>query len=191
MKLSEALREGCKLRPRVGALGERFSYVELPGGGRELRSDIWGAACEAVMPTVADFNWQRLDVYAFERSMDALRAVQVHYFADYFRMPARCPGSRQSITQVGGRVIKRYGKPDELKTYDDHAKVRNVGGITSECDKVSHLAGLVDHLYHKHRMSPEEIIKCVELYEDAREHGINQQLVVNRNFNHYQLVGGM
>lgn len=181
MKLSEAIREGCKLRPRVGALGERFSYVE----GRGLCSDIWGAAIEAVLPRAAEFNWNPLNVYAFERSMDAVRAIQQHYFADYFQMPARCPGSRQSFIQVGGRLINRFGREPELKTYDDYAKVQQLGGITTECDRVQHLAGLVDHLYHKHRMLAEDIVKCVEEYEHAREQGMNQQIAINRNFTHY------
>jgi hypothetical protein len=190
MKLSEAIREGIKLRPRVGVLGERFSYVE----GRGLCSDVWGAACEAVMPTVADFNWRLIDVFAFQRTTDAFNAVQLHYFRDYFnpdKMPARCPGAKQNAVHVGGRVVKRFGKPDEVKTYDSYAKFANLGGVTSECVKVRHLAGLVDHMYHKHRMSPEEIISFVEAYEQAQEAGAMRQIVVNQNFNHYQLTGGV
>jgi len=180
MKLSEAIREGCKLRPRVGALGERFSHVE----GRGLCSDVWGAACEVVQPAVARFNWNPRNVYAFERSMDALRAVQQHYFAAYFKMPARCPGSQLRFTERGGRLINRFGHEPELKIYDK-TNTYSLGGITTECDKVQQLAGLVDHLYHKHRMSPEDIVKCVEDYENAREAGITQQVAINQNFNHY------
>lgn len=181
MKLSEAIREGIKLRPRVGALGERFSYVE----GRGLCSDIWGAAIEAVMPRVAEFNWNTLDVYKFQRSMDAFRAIQLQYFAPYFQMPLRCPGARQNITKVGGRLIKRFGRESQLKTYDDYAKVENLGGITTECGKVEHLAGMVDHLYHKHRVSAEHIADCVEEYENALFTGISQQMAINRHFTHY------
>jgi hypothetical protein len=180
MKLSQAILEGSKLRPRVGALGERFSYVE----GRGLCSDVWGAAIEAVMPRVAEFNWYKTDADTFRRSMDAFRALQLQYFAAYFQMPLRCPGLRQSIAEVGGRLIKRFGKEPELKTYDDHAKIRSLGGITSECSKVEHLAGMVDHLYHKHRMSVERIAHCVEEYENAIEQGA-KQIAVNRNFTHY------
>lgn len=186
MKLSEAIKEGIKLRPRVGPLGERFSHVE----GRGLCSDIWGAACEAVQPAVADFNWSKSNLYAFGRSMDAFRAIQLQYFAPYFQMPLRCPGARQNVTKVGGRVIKRFGKPDQLKTYDDYAKLENLGGITTECAKVEHLAGMVDHLYHKHRLSAEHVAKCVAEYENALFLGVSQQSVINRNFNHYQLTGG-
>lgn len=186
MKLSEAIKHGITLRPRVGALGERFSHVE----GRGLCSDIWGAAVEAVKPYVADFEWRQTHVFAFNRSMDAFRALQLDIFGSYFQMPARCPGSRLKITRVRGREIVRYGQPTLVKTYDDYAKTEYIGGVTSECDKVEHLAGMVDHLYHKHRMSAEDIIKCVEAYEDARGHGITQQAAINQNFNHYQLNGG-
>lgn len=185
MKLSEAIRHGTTLRPRVGALGERFSHVE----GRGLCSDIWGAAVEAVAPYVANFEWRPVHVFGFRRAMDAFRAIQLDTFGPYFQMPARCPGSRQRITKVGGRLINRFGREPLLKIYDEYARFENIGGITSECDKVEHLAGLVDHLYHKHRMSAEDIIKCVEAYEDAREHGIKPQIAVNQNFNHYQLGG--
>ena len=186
MKLSEAIRHGITLRPRVGALGERFSHVEGVG----LCSDLWGAACEAVQPAVAKFNWNPLDVYKFERSMDALRAVQLQYFASYFQMPVKCPGSRRLFTEVGGRYIKRFGKEPELKTYGQYERLGSWGGITSECNKVEHLAGMVDHLYRKHRMSPEDVIRCVEEYETARERGLKQQAVINQNFNHHQLNGG-
>lgn len=180
MKLSEAIREGIKLRPRVGVLGERFSYVE----GRGLCSDIWGAACEAVQPAVANFHWDKRNREAFNRSMDAFRAIQLQYFARYFQMSLRCPGSRQSVIDVGGRLIERFGKPDELKTYDDYAKTRFLGGITSECAKVEHVAGMVDHLYHKHRMSAEKIADCVQEYEDACAQSA-KQIAVNQNFTHY------
>lgn len=181
MKLSEAAAIGITLRPRVGALGERFSNVE----GRGLCSDFWGAACEAIQPGVAKFNWNPLNVYAFERAMDAFRAVQLQYFSAYFQMPAKCPGARRSIRQLGGRFIQRFGKDAELKTYDDYARTQFVAGITTECDKVEHLAGLVDHLYHKHRMPAEEIVQCVEAYEQACEHKAARNIAINQNFQHY------
>lgn len=190
MKLSEALKHGLTLRPRVGPLGERFSYVE----GRGLCSDIWGAVIEAVMPTVGEFNWNPLNVFAFARAMDAFREVQKFYFGEYFdpsKMPARCPGAQQRVVHVGGRVIKRFGKPDQVKIYDQHAKFANMGGVTSECAKVQHLAGLIDHMYHKHRIPAGDIVRFVADYENARELGLKRQIIVNRNFNHYQLTGGV
>jgi hypothetical protein len=180
MKLSEAIREGSKLRPRVGVLGERFSHVE----GRGLCSDIWGAAVEAVQPAVANFNWNKSNTDAFQRSMDAFRAIQLQYFAPYFQMPLHCPGLRQNVMKVGGRLINRFGKEPELKTYDSYARIENFGGITSECPKVEHLAGMVDHLYHKHRVLAEKIANCVEEYENACEQGA-RQIAINRNFTHY------
>lgn len=179
MRLSEAIIQGSKLRP-VTVL-DRFVNVE----GKGLCSDVWGAACEAVQPAVASFNWNRLDVFKFERSMDALRAVQEHYFKAYFKMPARCPGAKRVLQKTGGRLIHRFGHEPEVKTYDDYAKLMAVPGITTECQLVQQLAGLVDHLFYKHRMSREDVAKCVEEYENAREAGIQQQVAVNRNFNHY------
>lgn len=177
MKASEALREGSKLRPV--AYQDRFCHVEERG----LCSDAWGAICEAVQPAVAKFNWNARDRLKFERSMDALRAVQQHYFADYFQMPARCPGSSQRWIEMGGRLLNQDRKVI-LKTYDDHARQYQYS-ITSECDKVEQLAGLIDHLFYKHRMSREDIATCLEAYENARARGMAQQIAVNQNFNHY------
>ena len=174
MKASEALRIGDKLHPV--AYQERFCNVE----GRGLCSDAWGAIIEAVMPRVAEFNWNLKDRYKFERSMDAFRAIQLQYFASYFQMPVRCPGARQLITKVGGRLIKRFGKEDELKTYDDCARIWNHGGITSECDKVEHLAGMIDHLFYKHRWERWQIAEVLEWYENTQA-----QAVINRSFTHY------
>lgn len=179
MKASEALRFGMTLRPSCGELGDRFCYVE----GRGLCSDAWGAICEAVQPAVAKFNWNPRNKFKFEQSMDAFVAVQKHYFPDYFQMPARCPGSSQRWIEMGGRLLQQDRKVI-LKTYDDHAKLHSYS-ITSECDKVKQLAGMIDHLFYKHRMSREDIAKCLEAYENAREQGIAQQIAVNRNFNHY------
>lgn len=176
MKASEALRIGDRLRP--AAYQERFCYVEGEGGG--LRSDAWGAICEAVQPAVANFNWNPNDRYKFERSMDAFRAIQLQYFARYFQMPARCPGARQLITKVGGRLIKRFGREPELKTYDNRAIVENQGGITTECDKVEHLAGMIDHLFYAHRWQRSDIADVVEWYENT-----HSQAVINRSFTHY------
>lgn len=180
MKLSQAIREGIKLRPRVGALGERFSYVE----GRGLCSDIWGAACEAVQPAVAKFNWSKSNADGFRRASDAFRAVQLQYFAAYFQMPLRCPGARQSITKAGGRLINRFGQEPELKVYSDYQKLFAIPGITSECAKVEHLAGMVDHLYHKHRVTAEKIADCVQEYEDACAQSA-KQIAINQTFTHY------
>lgn len=175
MKASEALRIGDSLHPV--AYQERFCNVE----GRGLCSDAWGAIIAAVMPKVAEFNWNRKDQYKFERAMDAFRAIQLQYFASYFQMPVRCPGARRLITEVGGRLVKRFGKEDELKTYERGARIKVPNnGITSECDKVEHLAGMIDHLFYKHRWTRAQIADVVEWYENT-----HQQAVINRSFTHY------
>jgi hypothetical protein len=178
MRASEALRIGDTLRPV--AYQERFCHVE----GRGLCSDAWGAIIEAVMPKVAEFNWNRNDRYKFERAMDAFRAIQLQYFASYFQMPVKCPGARRLITEVGGRYVKRFGKEPELKTYDTYARLGTYSGITSECEKVEHLAGMIDHLFYKHRWQRADIADAVQWYEDTRS-----QLAITRNFTHYAANG--
>lgn len=177
MKASEALRIGHSLRPACGELGERFINIE----GRGLCSDAWGAICEAVQPAVAGFNWNPLDVFKFERSMDALRAVQQHYFKEYFEMPAACPGAKRSIAGVGGRVAVINRQP-HLKTYDDYAKMIPVAGITTECHKVQHLAGMIDHLFYAHRWTRPEIADIIEWYEQTRS-----QAALTTHFTHHRI----
>ena len=178
MKLSEALRHGITLRPESHT--DRFCHVE----GRGLCGDAWGAACEAVQPAVAKFNWTRTDRIKLERSMDALRAVQMHYFAAYFQMPARCPLASQRFTEAGGRIIGS-GNHAELKVYDDYARDRVIGGVTSECDLVHHVAGMIDHAFYAHGWSREQVLEIVEWYEQTREQAIASNIAIN--FEHYQV----
>lgn len=173
MKLSEAIKIGSTLRPESHQ--ERFCYVE----NRGLCSDAWGAACEAVQPAVGNFNWNRRDVFKFERSMDALRAVQQHYFASYFTFPARCPGSHQRFIEQGARIINRKG---EQKIEGE--RQGDIGGVTTECDKVTQLAGMVDHLFYAHGWSRGKVAEIVEWYEETRNNG-----ALLRNFTHYQIDG--
>lgn len=173
MKISEALRHGITLRPESHQ--ERFCQVE----GRGLCSDAWGAIVEAVMPTVAQFNWTTKDPVKFENSMDAFRAIQQHYFRNYQQMPAQCPGSQQRWLQAGGHVINRKG---EIRI--DGAKMTDIGGITSECDKVAHMYGMIDHLFYAHGWSREQVLEVVEWYEQTRSQG-----AFIRSFNHYQVAG--
>jgi hypothetical protein len=166
MRLSEAILEGSKLRPEAphNGAGDRFVRVANTG---ELRSDAWGAACEVVQPAVANFNWNHNQPFKYAAAKDALCAIQDHYFERYWQLPAQCPGSQQRFTKVGGRLLKK-DDPDSLKTYDDYAVTENAGGITSECDKVQHLAGMVDHLFYMHGWSREKVAAAVEWYEQTR-----------------------
>jgi hypothetical protein len=170
--LSEAIKIGASLRPPSHQ--ERFIVVE----GRGLCSDVWGAACEAVKPQVAKLNWNPKDRLKFESAMNTLRAVQHQYFGAYFRLPAQCPVAVQRFSKAGARIINRRG---DFKIEGE--KVFNLGGMTSECDKVEHLAGLVDHLYYKHRNSREEIAQMIEWYEQTRS-----KAAIFRNFEHYAAV---
>lgn len=163
------MKYGLTLRPESHQ--ERFCQVE----GRGLCSDAWGAACEAVQPAVAKFNWTSKDKLKFESAMDAFRAIQHHYFHHYWGMPAVCPGSQQRWIQAGGRVINRRG---EFKI--EVERESNIGGVTSECEKVEHMAGMVDHLFYAHGWSREKVAEVVEWYEKTRH---NSALV--RNFKHY------
>jgi hypothetical protein len=182
MKMSDALRHGITLRPESHR--DRFCHIE----GRGLCSDAWGAICEAVQPAVANFNWNRNDRLKLERSMDALRAIQQHYFARYFQMPARCPLSCQRFIEAGGRIIGS-GSNAQLKTYDDYSRERIIGGVTSECDKVTHLAGMVDHAFYAHGWSREQVLEIVEWYEECHNQGTQHfapsEIVIN--FEHYQV----
>lgn len=171
MKLSEAITAGSTLRPPSHR--ERFCQVE----NRGLCSDVWGAACEAVQPAVASFNWNRSDPYKFESAMDALRAIQFHYFKLYFQMPARCPLSSQRFVQAGGRIINRKG---DMKIEGE--RVTALDGVTSECDKVEHLAGFIDHAYYAHGWSREQCAEAVEWYETKQ---LTSAVAIN--FPHYQM----
>jgi hypothetical protein len=174
MRLSEAIKHGSTLRPESHQ--ERFCYVE----NRGLCSDAWGAACEAVMPTVIDFNWNGRDRFKFENAMNALRAVQTHYFADYFKMPAQCPGSQQRFIRAGGRIIGENNDQPIVSIYERGITNTNIGGVTTECELVAHMAGMVDHLFYRHRWSRLEVADVVEWYENTRS-----QAVLTQNFAHY------
>ena len=159
--LSEAMRHGITLRQ--ASHQERFCHVH----GRGLTSDAWGAACESVQPSVANFNWHTKDKFEFKRVMDAFCAVQHHYFEPYWHMPATCPGSQQRFIKAGGHLINRQG---EMRV--DSEQVVELGGVTSECDKVNQLAGMVDHLYYAHGWSREKVLEVVEWYENRRANGL-------------------
>lgn len=171
MRLSEAITIGSTLRPESHQ--ERFCNVV----NRGLCSDAWGAACEAVFPYIAKMNWDARDRFKFGASMEFLRQIQQRYFKDYWMMPAQCPGAEQRFVKAGGRIINRKG---EMKL--DTVEQGNLGGITSECNQVAHMAGMVDHLFYAHGWNREEVAEVVEWYEETRN---THQLV--RRFAHYQV----
>lgn len=171
MKLSEAITHGSTLRPESHQ--ERFCEVV----NRGLCSDAWGAACEAVYPRVAMLNWDPRDRFKFEMSMETLRGIQQRYFKSYWMMPARCPGAHQRFVEAGGRVINSKGE-----VALNGAKEGDLGGITSECDRVHNMAGMVDHLFYAHGWSRLQIAEAVKWYEDTRS---MSQLI--RNFQHYKV----
>jgi hypothetical protein len=178
MRLSEAIKHGLTLRgEHHQPTGGRFVWVENAG----LTSDALGAAAEAVQPSVARFNWR--DPHALERSMDAVRAVLNHYFKNYYSpelMPAICPGSQQRFMAMGGRIVGQSNEQPLISVYERGQSTGNLGGVTSECELVSHLAGAADHMYYAHGWSREEVAEVVESYEQTRT---NQMLV--QNFAHY------
>lgn len=175
MKLSQALRHGITLRPESHQ--ERFCNVE----NRGLCSDAWGAAVEAEYSAVAFWNWNPKDRLDFFKCMEQFRLLQQHYFGEYFKMPVRCPLASQRFIQAGGRIINRKG---DVKI--DGAKETNIGGVTSECDLVEQMAGMVDHLFYGHGWSREEVLEVVEWYENQRATG-QIQISLNRiqDFQHY------
>lgn len=156
MKLSEAIRIGCTLRPETHV--DRFINIE----GKGLCSDVWGAACEAVQPLVAQLNWNHRDREKYEKAAELLNKVQHKYFETYFRMEAICPGSKVSTSVAGGREDRR----GNITLVGE--KRYNVP-ITSECKKVQNLAGLTDHLFHRHRWTREQVADAVEAIEEIKD----------------------
>ena len=169
MKLSEAIREGSKLRPE--SRRERFSRA---GNTGVLGSDVWGAACEAVDRNVARRSWNHLDKFGFEADATYLYDVQMKHFAAYFQMPAQCPGAVIPYTKEGRRPINRKGETALNWKRDSHV------AITTECELVQHLAGFIDHAFYAHGWSREQCAQAVEWYEQKRF----QSEIVN-NFQHY------
>jgi hypothetical protein len=172
MRLSEAIKHGSTLRPESHQ--ERFIEVE----NRGLCSDAWGAAVEAVWPMVARLNWNAFDTSKFENAMERFRAAQEHYFGRYRTFPVRCPGASRTVLRAAGRVINRKG---DVKVYADHQRLERIAGLTDECGKVTHLYGMVDHLYYAHNNSREQIAEMFGWYEETRD---TAEIV--RAFTHYQ-----
>jgi hypothetical protein len=175
MKLSDAIKFGSRLRGESphSAAGDRFVMM---ANTEQLHSDAWGAACEAAQPAVGKFNWTTKDKYKFESAMDALRAVQQLCFGEYWKMPARCPGAKRQYSTVGLTVADKSGN-----CTTQHQQAQNIAPITSECDKVTHLAGMVDHLFYAHGWTRQQVAEAVRWYEETR----TDALLVS-NFEHVQ-----
>jgi hypothetical protein len=176
MLLSDAIKFGSSLRPESHQ--DRFCYVH----GRGWCSDVYGAACEAVWPNVAKLNWDNKDRVKFESSMETFRAVQLKYFGHYQRMEAVCPGARQTVMAMGGRIVGQKNGDPQIKVYERGATVDNLGGVTSECDRVTNMFAMADHLFYAHGWTREAVAEAVAWYEQT---AANTALI--RNFAHYRV----
>lgn len=178
MKLSEAIRIGCTFR------GESHDgpFVRI-ANTEELRSDVWGAACEAVHSLIAKRNWDKANRLEYDADIEALRELQQKYFADYFRMPATCPGANpRRYTQAGGRFTGRMVKGvNEVAI--EREKDRSLGGITTVCPSITNLAELIEHAFYVHNWTREECAEACEFYEQGAA------VEVVQHFQHYQDTG--
>lgn len=175
MKLSEAIRIGITFRDEA----HDGPFVRIANTG-ELRSDPWGAACEAVYSLIAKRNWNKSDRLSYESDIEALREIQQKYFAEYFKMPATCPGARpRYYAKGGGRFTGRMvGGLNEVAIEGEHKQ--SLPAITSACPSVTNLAELLEHMFYVHNWSREECAEACEWYEQRQG-----QLIV-QNFEHYQ-----
>lgn len=147
---------------------------------------MWGAGVEAVWPKAAKLNWPHTSVFLmnadekrkYEDTMNSFRTAQNHYFGQYFKTPAVCPGANRTILRGRGRHTDGHG------TIAVSAGARNqrIAGVTSECELVEHLAGLVDHLYYSHGMSRLEIADIVKTIEETRT-----MIQMFKGFDHFQV----
>lgn len=175
MKLSEAISIGITFRPEAhGGPFVRIANTE------ELRSDPWGAACEAVHSLVAKRNWDKSNRLKYDSDIEYLRETQQKYFADYFKMPATCPGARpRNYSQAGGRFTGRI-----TQGLNEFAVEREIGkslpAITTACPSITNLAELLEHMFYVHNWSREECAQAVKWYEEQAS-----PLLVE-NFTHYQ-----
>lgn len=172
MKLSEAIKIGSSLRPESHQ-GPFCRIANL----ETLASDVWGAACEAVHSLVAKRNWDKLDPASYDADIEYLRGIQQKYFADYFKMPATCPGAQpRNYIQEGVRVVNRRGE-----YVREGERQKSLPPVTSACPSVTNLAELIEHIFYVHNWSREECAQAVEWYEEARDGSL-----LIRNFAHYQ-----
>lgn len=185
MRLGEAIRIGSELRGESRGVvvdGELHHdpFVRIANTD-ELRSDPWGAACEAVHSLVAKRNWNRANELEYASDIEYMREIQQKYFARYFSMRANCPGAKQRIfAEGGGRFTGRViGGLNEVAIEGERSKA--IGGITDACPAATSLAELIEHVYYVHNWSREECAQAVDWYEE-----VNGMSEIERNFEHYQ-----
>ena len=173
MKLSEAIKIGITFR-REGRSGP-FTRV---ANSDELLSDVWGAACEAVHSLVAKRNWS-----SDTRSSDIeyVREIQEKYFADYFRMPATCPGAKpRPYSAAGGRFTGRVIQGLNEFVIEGEEQYESIGAVTTACPSIINLAELIEHMFYVHNWTREECAQACEWYEQQ-----SAPLIV-QNFEHYR-----
>ena len=175
MQLSEAIRIGSTFR------GESHSgpFVRVANSD-DLLSDVYGAACEAVYSLIAKRNWNKDDKLAYSADIEALRQVQERYFADYFKMPAICPGAQsRPYTKTRGRLTGRMVN-GENEFAVSAEKQEYLGAVTTICSAVTNLAELVEHCFYVHNWTREECAQAVEWFEQQ------SAPLITQNFTHYQ-----
>lgn len=175
MILSEAIRYGSTLR------GESHSgpFTRI-ANTEELRSDVWGAACEAVYSLIAkERNWNRDNEIEYDSDKEYLRQIQHRYFERYFSIAVSCPGAKPRLLSAGGgrftgRVV---GGLNEVAIEGE--RKRSIGGITTACPSITNFAELLEHMFYVHNWSREQCAQAAEYVE----HGDMEQLF--RSFEHY------
>lgn len=177
MRLSEAISIGSTFRGESHVSCSPFIRIANTGA---LHSDVWGAACEAVFSPIAKRNWNKDNESEYRSDIAALKEVQEKYFADYFKMPAICPGAQpRRYSKGAGRFTGRVvGGLNEFVVEREYPKT--LGGITTACSLVANLAELVEHMFYIHNWTREECAQAVEWYEEQ-----SAPLIV-QNFEHFQ-----
>lgn len=172
MLLSEAIRQGSQMR------GESHSgpFTRIANTD-ELRSDVWGAACEAVHSLVAKRNWTN-DTRGSD--IEYLREIQRKYFARYFEIPITCPGAQsRQYSAGGGRFTGRVvGGLNEVAIEGE--RLKSIGAVTTVCPSITNFAEYLEHAFYVHNWSREQCAQAAEYVE----HGDTLSLL--RNFEHYQ-----
>lgn len=162
MRLSEAIRIGAQLR------GESHSgpFARI-ANTEELRSDVSGAACEAVHSIIAKRNWNKDNQLSYGSDVEYMRQIHRQHFARYYMIPVSCPGaSTRSVVQAGGRFTGRV-----VGGLNDFAVEREVSkelpAITSACPAITNFAEFLEHAYYVHNWSREQCAQAAEFTEQG------------------------